>query len=50
MNTVGVVKLKNMEPKFGKAAVFSAKAKGVIDQGAYAGYLFVSGIEAFIQG
>ncbi len=37
----GVEATKEMTPKYGKAAVFSAKAKGVPDQGAMAGkYLF----------
>lgn len=37
----GVEATKEMLPKYGKAAVFSAKAKGVPDQGAMAGkYLF----------
>jgi hypothetical protein len=33
-----------MLPKYGKAAVFIASAKGKIDQGAFAGKLFVQGV------
>lgn len=35
---------KDMAPKFGKAAVHAAKAKGVVDQGALAGYYMLKGI------
>ena len=35
--TEGVEATKNMTPKFGKAAVFAAKAIGTPDQGAVAG-------------
>lgn len=35
---------KDMLPKFGKAAVHAAKAKGVVDQGALAGYYLLKGI------
>ena len=38
-----------MLPKFGKAAVFSAKAKGIADQGAVAGYLMVKGVCLFLE-
>lgn len=44
----GVEKTKDMTPKFGKAAVFSAQAKGVPDQGATAGWLLVKGVHDFI--
>ena len=44
----GVEATKDMLPKFGKAAVFSAKAKGIADQGAVAGCLMVKGIFLFL--
>lgn len=44
----GVEATKDMLPKFGKAAVHSAKAKGVPDQGATAGMLVVKGICQYI--
>lgn len=44
----GVEATKDMLPKFGKAAVFSAKAKGIADQGAVAGYYLVEGIRNYI--
>lgn len=40
----GLERTKEMLPKFGKAAVFSGKAKGVADQGAMAGMLLVRGL------
>jgi dihydroxyacetone kinase-like protein len=40
----GVEATKNMIPKYGKAAVFSAKAIGVADQGATAGMLLIQGL------
>lgn len=40
----GVEATKNMTPKFGKAAVFSAKAIGIADQGAVAGQYLMEGI------
>lgn len=46
----GVEATKSMAPVFGKAAVFSAKAIGVEDQGAVAGALFVSGLKNYICG
>ena len=45
----GVEATKDMLPKFGKAAVFSAKAKGIADQGAVAGYLMVKGVCLFLE-
>ena len=45
----GVEATKDMLPKFGKAAVFSAKAKGMADQGAVAGYLMVKGVCLFLE-
>lgn len=44
----GVEATKEMLPKFGKAAVFSAKARGVADQGAVAGMYFIKGIHQFV--
>lgn len=40
----GLEATKDMLPKYGKAAVFSAKAIGVEDQGAKAGYYFLEGL------
>ncbi|MEM5780177.1 MAG: DAK2 domain-containing protein [Lawsonibacter sp.] len=40
----GVEATKNMVPKYGKAAVFAAKALGVEDQGATAGMLLIQGL------
>ena len=34
-----------MTPKFGKAAVFAAKAAGVADQGAVAGLYMLQGLQ-----
>ena len=45
----GVEATKDMVPKFGKAAVFAAKAKGIADQGAVAGYLMVKGVYEFLE-
>lgn len=44
----GVEATKNMTPKFGKAAVFSAKAIGVPDQGAIAGMYMIEGLKRSI--
>ena len=44
----GVEATKQMVPKFGKAAVFSAKALGVADQGAVAGLCLLQGMGAYI--
>ena len=46
----GVEATKNMKPKFGKAAVFSAKAIGVPDQGAVAGLYMIQGMRDAICG
>lgn len=43
----GVEATKDMMPKFGKAAVHAAKAKGVVDQGALAGYYMLLGIRNY---
>lgn len=48
--TAGVEATKNMKPKFGKAAVFSAKAIGVPDQGAVAGLYMIQGMRDAICG
>lgn len=40
----GVEATRNMVPKFGKAAVFAAKAAGVPDQGAVAGAYMLKGL------
>ena len=45
----GVEATKDMLPKFGKAAVFSAKAKGVPDQGAVAGQYFLEGLSRYFS-
>lgn len=44
----GVEATKNMVPVYGKAAVFSAKAIGIEDQGAVAGQLVIHGIRNYI--
>lgn len=46
----GVEATKNMVPKFGKAAVFAAKAAGVPDQGAVAGMYMIQGFRRSICG
>lgn len=46
----GVEATKNMVPKFGKAAVFAAKAAGVADQGAVAGMYMIQGLKRGICG
>lgn len=45
----GVEATKNMTPKFGKAAVFAAKAIGVADQGAIAGMYLIQGLRNSIK-
>lgn len=44
----GVEETKNMTPKYGKAAVFAAKAIGTPDQGAIAGQYMIMGLQRFI--
>lgn len=44
----GVIATRDMTPKFGKAAVFAARAAGVEDQGAVAGQLVVRGLANYI--
>ena len=44
----GVEATKNMTPKFGKAAVFAAKAIGTPDQGAVAGRYMIMGLQRYI--
>ncbi len=46
--TAGVEATKAMAPKFGKAAVFAAKAAGVPDQGAVAGMYMIQGLRSSI--
>ncbi len=46
----GVEATKNMVPKYGKAAVFAAKAAGVADQGAVAGLYMIEGLKRGICG
>ena len=46
----GVEATKDMVPKFGKAAVFAAKAAGVADQGADAGMYMIQGLKRGICG
>ena len=46
--TEGVEATKNMTPKFGKAAVFAAKAIGTPDQGAVAGRYMIMGLQSYI--
>lgn len=43
----GVEATKNMVPRFGKAAVHAAKAQGVADQGALAGYYMLLGLKNY---
>ena len=45
----GIEATKDMIPKYGKAAVFAAKAKGIADQGAYAAGIMIGAIESFIE-
>ncbi len=45
----GVEATKDMKPKFGKAAVFEAKAKGIADQGATAGCYMVIGLQNYLK-
>lgn len=45
----GLVATKNMPPKYGKAAVFAAKALGTEDQGATAGMLLIQGLYNGLQ-
>lgn len=45
----GVEATKEMTPKYGKAAVFAAKALGTEDQGATAGMLLVQGLYNGVQ-
>lgn len=44
----GVEATKGMVPRFGKAAVHAAKAKGVADQGALAGYYMLLGLKNYL--
>ncbi len=44
----GVEATKDMVPKYGKAAVFAAKARGTADQGAVAGKYVLEGMKNYI--
>jgi dihydroxyacetone kinase-like protein len=46
----GLESTKNMKPKFGKAVVFSEKALGKIDQGAFVGFLIIKSICEYVKG
>ena len=46
----GVEATKELTPKFGKAAVFAAKAIGTPDQGAVAGKYMIMGLQRYICG
>ena len=46
----GLEATRNMEPKYGKAAVHRNAARGEVDQGALAGYYLIEGIYNFIKG
>ena len=46
--TEGVEATKQMTPKFGKAAVFAAKAIGTPDHGAVAGRYMIMGLQSYI--
>jgi dihydroxyacetone kinase-like protein len=45
----GLEATKLMKPKFGKAVVFTEKAIGKTDQGAYVGFLLIKNLENYIQ-
>ena len=45
----GVEATKEMEPKYGKAVVFAAKAKGIPDQGAMAGQYLLEGLGRYFK-
>lgn len=45
----GVEATMEMLPKFGKAAVFASKAKGIPDQGAVAGLYFLQGLARYYE-
>jgi len=45
----GVENTKQMKPKYGKAAVFAAKAIGTPDQGAVAGFYMIKGMQRYIR-
>ncbi|WP_442872780.1 dihydroxyacetone kinase subunit L [Caproicibacter sp. BJN0012] len=46
---VGMETTKEMKPKYGKAAVFAARAVGTPDQGAMAGYYMIEGMRQYIN-
>ena len=45
----GVEATKEMQPKYGKAVVFAAKAKGIPDQGAMAGLYLLEGLGRYFK-
>lgn len=45
----GVEATRQMEPKYGKAAVHKAAARGKVDQGACAGLYMIQGFDSYIQ-
>lgn len=45
----GVEATKEMQPKYGKAVVFAAKAKGIPDQGAMAGQYLLEGLGRYFK-
>jgi dihydroxyacetone kinase-like protein len=46
----GLESTRAMEPKFGRAAVLAARTKGLVDQGAWAGFLMVDAICSWLLG
>lgn len=46
----GLESTRDMEPKFGRAAVLATRTKGLVDQGALAGYLMVDAICTWLLG
>lgn len=45
----GMESTRGMEPKFGRAAVLAARTKGLVDQGAFAGFLMIDAICTYLQ-
>lgn len=45
----GAEATKDMIPKFGKAAVFAGRSRGIMDQGAYTGWLMIQGYYRYID-
>ena len=44
----GMESTKEMEPKFGRAAVLAARTQGLVDQGAFAGFLMIDAICTYL--